>query len=102
MDTKYLNKLPDTLDRLLKSTNIDDVVLGVILTRDKMGAQWIKENFLFNRWSKEDRWLLNLPDKEEMIIRFKDICVLVGSICLQALTVDDMQHHRKKPVIYEE
>lgn len=101
MDTKYLSELPDTIDKLLKSTNIDDVVLGVILTKEKMGVQWIKDNFLFGDIdNRGDRYLLFLSDKTEKVIKFKEISVLVGSICLEAF--DHGKPRYNKEVIYEE
>lgn len=107
MDTKYLSELPDTIDKLLKSTNIDDVVLGVILTKEKMGTQWIKDNFIYYNYPEDKEkspFPTNLRDlMEEPVLKFKDVWVLIGGIALEALKPGSKQYNANlKEAIYEE
>lgn len=117
MDTKYMNKLPENIDKLLKSSNPQDVLLGVIWCKRELGTEWCKTNFTFVNHSKtsprgnEDdiayhRRINNYPTYctnpgEELWIKFKDCDILLGPYSIEYFD-QDLSYPTQGDIIYEE
>lgn len=87
-------KLSESIDKLLRSNNLDDIKLGIELAKEIMGTQWCKENFTFdneafNRDGRSENDPYPTPHQayHELLI-FDDINILIGPICIQTIEKD--------------
>lgn len=106
MNTELATTIPEGILKLLGSSNHQDILIGAMWCRDKMGVDWCKKNFNFvpsnpvTGGPNQSNFLTHpkAAEEGEKLIVLKDLVVLVGSISLEykenALS--------RKEVIYEE
>lgn len=68
----------EKIDKLLRSNNLDDTVLGIILAYHNFGLKWIQDNFVHCKYPSREIWksvsgsrYIKLPGTEG--------CILIGS-----------------------
>lgn len=118
MDTKYLSEPTENILKLLKSYNVQDVLLGVIWCKRELGTKWCKKNFTFKGSSsihpqgvfeKDNDYfkrINNFPtnctkEGEEFWAKFKDCGILLGPLSIEWFSKEAM-YYTKQDVIYEE
>lgn len=79
------------IDKLLRSSCLDDVVLGCFLAYTQLGEDWMKKNFIFNseHWSESPYQTNNLWPLEscpiQIAIGFPSFDVYIGPIALEVV-----------------
>lgn len=103
MDTKL--QIPESVTKLLGSTIVEDIILGVVWCKNNLGKEWCEENFT-HRHVSYTGGVENYPvprsvtrETGERIISFGDWGVLVGSVCLQTIK---SKHFNVRAIIYSE
>lgn len=79
------------IDKLVRSSCLDDVVLGCFLAYTQLGEDWMKKNFIFDneRWLESPYRTNNLwspePCPKNMAIGFPSFDVYIGPIALEVV-----------------
>lgn len=94
--------VPENILKLLKSSVVEDVLIGVIWCKNNLGVKWCLDNFNF-----DIKGPCNYPttineneENEEYRVIFKDFTVLIGSISIEAYQSEI--RYSRSPIIYKE
>lgn len=107
MDTK--SQIPENIAKLLGSSIIEDIILGVLWCKRNKGKDWCMKNFNFNTTHEQATGAEpnNFPTNDnvkktgEKLILLGDWGILVGSICLQAVQ-SSWYKATTKEIVYNE
>ncbi len=92
MDTKYTNEPTDSVLKLLESSILEDVILGVVWCQKNLGDNWCLHNFTYISGLKTQKY----PTKgdgssmRDNIVVFPNFSVLIGDTCIEAYNNKDL------------
>src|SRR5688572_10112124 len=79
-------KVSESIDQLLKSTSIDDVVIGLVMCYKQYGKSGMRELF---QWKEPVSYKYRTRcDKKQEFIRFKDFEIYIGPVGIEFQIID--------------
>jgi len=104
-----ISKVPENIDRLLNSSVLEDILLGVLWCHRNLGIDWMRENFTYvPAFPSKDKQNFPTSMKQntvrEIFMRIGNEVVLIGPVCIELLDEGGRNrlknHHRG--YVYEE